>query len=421
MTIRNFHERNEWLGTHAERLTVTPEDGAIWTEDDTDTIWQYYAAAWHAVGGGGGADPNAIHVNVASEISAIANKAVPIAADMLVIEDSAALNVKKMVLIGDLPGGGGVDPNAIHVNVAGEIAAIANKAVPIAADKMVIEDSAALDVKKEVDIGDLPFLDTLPDHDHSGAGDGGQLDWDDIWSDAVHDHSSNAEGGTLDWDNIWSDAVHNHSSNAEGGTLDWDTVWSDGVHDHSSAAEGGTLDWDTVWSDAVHDHSSNAEGGIIDASVLSYTPSDVSKWNGGVDPGDVNDAFDQLADRTKALEGSLTMVRQTIFTYAANIVLGGGLLRIYNKLGVAETISQVFLSIGTAPVGADVIVDIHKNGVTIFTNQAHRPTILAGANTGTTVLIDVPAWADGDYLTAIVDQIGVATVGANLTVHVLHS
>lgn len=36
-------------------------------------------------------------------------------------------------------------------------------------------------------------------HDHSGnAGDGGQLDWDLIWSDAVHDHTSDAEGGVLD-------------------------------------------------------------------------------------------------------------------------------------------------------------------------------------------------------------------------------
>jgi len=37
---------------------------------------------------------------------------------------------------------------------------------------------------------------TLPDHTHA-ADDGGQLDWDEIFSDAVHDHSSDAEGGAL--------------------------------------------------------------------------------------------------------------------------------------------------------------------------------------------------------------------------------
>ena len=37
---------------------------------------------------------------------------------------------------------------------------------------------------------------SLPDHTHaSGSGQGGQLDWDDVWTDAAHDHTSAAEGG----------------------------------------------------------------------------------------------------------------------------------------------------------------------------------------------------------------------------------
>lgn len=79
----------------------------------------------------------------------------------------------------------------------------------------------------------------IQDHDHSGAGEGGQLDWDDIWTDAVHDHSAAGEGGQLDWDSIWTDAVHSHANAAEGGQLDWDSIWTDAVHDHSSNAEGG--------------------------------------------------------------------------------------------------------------------------------------------------------------------------------------
>jgi len=43
-------------------------------------------------------------------------------------------------------------------------------------------------------------------HDHSAAGEGGQLDWDDIWSDAVHDHSAAGEGGTFDAANLTSGA-----------------------------------------------------------------------------------------------------------------------------------------------------------------------------------------------------------------------
>lgn len=53
----------------------------------------------------------------------------------------------------------------------------------------------------------------------------------DVWDSAnhalkmvismVHTHSATTgQGGQLDWDNIWSDAVHSHQSDAEGGTLD---------------------------------------------------------------------------------------------------------------------------------------------------------------------------------------------------------
>ncbi len=63
--------------------------------------------------------------------------------------------------------------------------------------------------------------------------------------------------------------IHTHSSNDEGGQLDWDTCWSDAVHSHASSAEGGQLDWDTCWSDAVHSHASSAEGGTIAHSALT--------------------------------------------------------------------------------------------------------------------------------------------------------
>ena len=54
--------------------------------------------------GGSGSDTTAIHDNVASEISAISEKASPVSADLLIIEDSAASNAKKKVQVGNLPG-----------------------------------------------------------------------------------------------------------------------------------------------------------------------------------------------------------------------------------------------------------------------------------------------------------------------------
>jgi hypothetical protein len=54
----------------------------------------------------GGTDAAAIHDNVSGEISAITEKTAPVAADLIVIEDSAASNAKKRVQIGNLGGAG---------------------------------------------------------------------------------------------------------------------------------------------------------------------------------------------------------------------------------------------------------------------------------------------------------------------------
>jgi hypothetical protein len=101
------------------------------------------------------------------------------------------------------------------------------------------------------------------------------------------------------------------------------------------------------------------------------------------------------------------------------LLVTSGKVRIYNKLGTTMTISQVFLAVNIAPAGAAVIVDVHKNGTTIFTDQVHRPQIADGQNTGFTTTIDVTTFADGDYLTADTDQIGNAS--DTLTVHVVYS
>ena len=52
-------------------------------------------------------DPNAVHDDVAAEIAALTEKATPVAADLILIEDSADSNSKKKAQVGNLPGGGG--------------------------------------------------------------------------------------------------------------------------------------------------------------------------------------------------------------------------------------------------------------------------------------------------------------------------
>jgi len=148
-----------------------------------------------------GADATAIHDNVDGEINAIASKATPVGADVIVIEDSAASFAKKKTLISDLPTGTslpvvdttsivegsvddtkefrmevdgittgtvrvgtipdkdftfGLDDDAIHDNVAAEISVVTEKVTPAAGDWLLIEDAADSNNKKRVNVTNLP-------------------------------------------------------------------------------------------------------------------------------------------------------------------------------------------------------------------------------------------------------------------------
>lgn len=102
------------------------------------------------------------------------------------------------------------------------------------------------------------------------------------------------------------------------------------------------------------------------------------------------------------------------------VAVGAGSHRIYNDTGVALTIRSVRATVGTAPTGAALIVDVNRNGTTIFTTQSNRPTVTAGSNTsGKVTAVNTTTLNDGDYLTVDVDQVGSTVAGANLVVQVL--
>jgi hypothetical protein len=101
-----------------------------------------------------GIDSTAIHDNVDAEISAVTEKTTPVGADLLLIEDSAASNAKKRVQITNLPTV--PDADAIHDNVSAEISAVTEKTTPVSADLLLIEDSAASNAKKRAQLGNLP-------------------------------------------------------------------------------------------------------------------------------------------------------------------------------------------------------------------------------------------------------------------------
>jgi len=105
-----------------------------------------------------------------------------------------------------------------------------------------------------------------------------------------------------------------------------------------------------------------------------------------------------------------------MFSMEGNVSTGQKPLRIY--MPVAYTIDKVFIAVDVAPLNQALVVDVEKDGVTIFTDQGKRPSIAAAANTDESDTPDVTALVAGSYLTYSVDQVGTGTVGADLTVHV---
>ena len=108
-----------------------------------------------------------------------------------------------------------------------------------------------------------------------------------------------------------------------------------------------------------------------------------------------------------------------VFSSTGTLIVAAGKSRVYNDSGRTLTILATRASVGTAPTGATLIVDINKGGTTIFTTQTARPTIALSGFTAAGGTPAVTAWANGEYLTVDIDQVGSTVAGADLTVQVL--
>lgn len=79
-------------------------------------------------------------------------------------------------------------------------------------------------------------------------------------------------------------------------------------------------------------------------------------------------------------------------------------------------IESVKVSCGTAPQGQSIVVDINRNGASIFTNQANRPHIYTGTNTSSLVVPGATLLDEDEYLTVDIDQVGSTFAGSDLVV-----
>lgn len=101
---------------------------------------------------------------------------------------------------------------------------------------------------------------------------------------------------------------------------------------------------------------------------------------------------------------------------AGVVTTGAGKATFRNTTGEVLTIHNVRLAAGTAPTGADLIVDVNSNGASVFT-AGGRPRVAAGATVGgsfanaASVLVPV-----NGVITVDVDAVGSTVAGSDLSI-----
>jgi hypothetical protein len=74
--------------------------------------------------------------------------------------------------------------------------------------------------------------------------------------------------------------------------------------------------------------------------------------------------------------------------------------------------------VSTAPTGADITIDVNKNGTTVFTTQTNMPKIFAGQTLVSTSTPNITTLVAGDYITVDIDSVGSLNPGQDLTVQI---
>lgn len=111
---------------------------------------------------------------------------------------------------------------------------------------------------------------------------------------------------------------------------------------------------------------------------------------------------------------------KTMLTYSVSkqLVVETDVFRWYNLTGNTLTIVGVWAQVGTAPTGSSVIVNVKKNGTSIF---GTKPTITQNTYVSSLVTPTTTTITSGQYLTFDIDNIGSTTAGSYLIINVLLS
>jgi len=171
---------------------------------------------------------------------------------------------------------------------------------------------------------------------------------------------------------------------------------------------------------------SGADKAVIDSTSGTNTGDEVVATTGEVDTGTDNIKYLSAS----ALNGSAPTIKATniselVDIYVVSVSAIAGDLAVDTTVDsllirYAGTITEVSGSVETAPTGAGIIIDIHKNGTTIMTTDkiVIDATEDDSKDSATQPTLTTTAIASGDKLSFDIDQIGSTITGAGGKVYV---
>jgi len=162
----------------------------------------------------------------------------------------------------------------------------------------------------------------------------------------------------------------------------------------------------------------------VDAADVTYTPTTLANWDSDADPGDVDGALDQLAERVDDLEGAaagfepdvcmhakqnadqtgIATSTYTVVVFETEVEDSGGFYSTANgkflPTSVGTYLVMTHVAIGSLGDGKSVWVGVRKNGTTI----RWLGLVCTGAATTSGVGGAIPVYLDGvdDYVEIIV-------------------
>lgn len=139
---------------------------------------------------------------------------------------------------------------------------------------------------------------------------------------------------------------------------------------------------------------------------------------------DLTDVAQDITEITEQVGTNSTKLADLAKTNGLPFYIGGTLTVKPNAMSIiapcALTVTEIRLAVDTAPTDAALIIDINKNGTTMYTTQENRPAIAIDGISATATDPDIASISLGDKITLDIDQVGSTIAGENLAVTIIY-